>query len=326
MEEDGPQQAASEAQDAILLEGDQPVTLGARDQTTGPEETHPKSVEAKVDDLQSEITADPVLETTKIEDNKAEELIEVKDGHDTQDSGKDSVDSKESALKAPEQAVTSEASLPEIAESQNKDSEAEPKPLAEVKAVKEDPDKATEQNTEIVAEKVSSTTTTSEKVATPLPQSDHVKKSKDKSKKDKSEMEADMSTLFILDLMKQRKEKQMRKKKDDLINDLAMKKKQQMMDARMGKRVMTRPAFGGFVGVNAILAGSKHTSPATRRRTPKPRPVEPDVEIPPPERTDLLIMGIIRDKKEQAYHEAHQVMAEAAGVPSDDKWMAKFED
>jgi len=147
-----------------------------------------------------------------------------------------------------------------------------------------------------------------------------------KKTKDKSEVQGDMGTLFILDLMKQRKEKMMRKKKDDLINDLAMKKKQQMMEARMGKRVLTRPAFGGFVGVNAILAGSKNTSPVTRRRTPKPRSLEDEVDIPPPERTDLLIMGIIKDKKEEAYHKAHQVMSEQAGVPSDDKWLAKFGD
>eukprot|EP00093_Oithona_nana_P009327 09327.XXX_190168_189693_1 [CDS] Oithona nana genome sequencing. len=139
-------------------------------------------------------------------------------------------------------------------------------------------------------------------------------------------MQGDMGTLFILDLMKQRKEKMMRKKKDDLINDLAMKKKQQMMEARMGKRVLTRPAFGGFVGVGAILAGSKNTSPMTRRRTPKPTSLEDNVDIPPPEDCELLIMGIIRDKKEQAYHEAHQVMSEQAGVPSDDKWLAKFGD
>ena len=90
-------------------------------------------------------------------------------------------------------------------------------------------------------------------------------------------------------------------------NSLAMKKKQQMMEARMGKRVLTRPAFGGFVGVGAILAGSKNTSPMTRRRTPKPTSLEDNVDIPPPEDCELLIMGIIRDKKEQAYHEAHQV-------------------
>ena len=44
----------------------------------------------------------------------------------------------------------------------------------------------------------------------------------------------------------------MRKKKDDMINELAMKKKQQIMEARMGKRVLTRPSFGGFVGVGKL--------------------------------------------------------------------------
>ena len=65
---------------------------------------------------------------------------------------------------------------------------------------------------------------------------------------EKSEMSGMGDTLFILDLMRQRKEKLMRKKKDEMINDMAMKKKQQMMEARMGKRVLTRPATGGFMG------------------------------------------------------------------------------
>jgi len=143
---------------------------------------------------------------------------------------------------------------------------------------------------------------------------------------EKSEMSGMGDTLFILDLMRQRKEKLMRKKKDEMINDMAMKKKQQMMEARMGKRVLTRPATGGFMGVNAILAGSKHTSPAMRRRTPKPREIEPDINIPGPDNTEMLIMGIIRDKKEEKYHEAHQVKMEQAGVPSDEKCLAKFGD
>ena len=125
---------------------------------------------------------------------------------------------------------------------------------------------------------------------------------------EKSEVQGDMNTLFILDLIRQRREKTMRKKKDDHINELAMKKKEQMMEARMGRRVLMRPAYGGFAGVNAILAGSKCNSPApSRRRTPKPEMRDPQVDIPPPERTDLLIMGIIRDKREEKFHEAHHV-------------------
>merc|ERR1712051_905741 len=55
-------------------------------------------------------------------------------------------------------------------------------------------------------------------------------------------------TLFILDLMRQRKEKLMRQKKDEKINEMAMKQKQQKLEARQGMRVLTRPSFGGFVG------------------------------------------------------------------------------
>merc|ERR1711983_262258 len=202
-----------------------------------------------------------------------------------------------------------------IASEEVKSIEQVSKPNATLKDNEEPSDKTVD-----VAKSDISPTKKPEDVMSSAPK-DHAKKTKDKS-----EMQGDMGTLFILDLMKQRKEKMMRKKKDDLINDLAMKKKQQMMEARMGKRVLTRPAHGGFVGVGAILAGSKNTSPMARRRTPKPRSLEDNVDIPPPEDCVLLVMGIIRDKKEQAYHEAHQVMSEQAGVPSDDKWLAKFGD
>merc|ERR1740129_2735305 len=121
-------------------------------------------------------------------------------------------------------------------------------------------------------------------------------------------------TLFILDLMRQRKEKLMRQKKDEKINEMAMKQKQQKLEARQGMRVLTRPSFGGFVGVGAILANSRCTSPAPRRRT-TPKPQEPEVNIPGPDNTEMLIMGILRDKKEEKYHEAHNVRAEQAGVP-----------
>merc|ERR1712037_81478 len=46
-------------------------------------------------------------------------------------------------------------------------------------------------------------------------------------------------TLFILDLMRQRKEKLMRQKKDEKINEMAMKQKQQKLEARQGMRVDT---------------------------------------------------------------------------------------
>merc|ERR1712026_104413 len=53
---------------------------------------------------------------------------------------------------------------------------------------------------------------------------------KAENQEEKSEMTGMGDTLFILDLMRQRKEKLMRKKKDEMINEMAMKKKQQMIE------------------------------------------------------------------------------------------------
>ena len=39
---------------------------------------------------------------------------------------------------------------------------------------------------------------------------------------------ADMATMFIMDLMRQKKEKVMRMKKDEMINEMAMKQKAKM--------------------------------------------------------------------------------------------------
>ena len=43
-----------------------------------------------------------------------------------------------------------------------------------------------------------------------------------------TEVPADMATMFIMDLMRQKKEKLMRMKKDEMIMTMAMKQKAQM--------------------------------------------------------------------------------------------------
>ena len=45
---------------------------------------------------------------------------------------------------------------------------------------------------------------------------------------------ADMATMFIMDLMRQKKEKVMRMKKDEMINEMAMKQKERMNQGKMG--------------------------------------------------------------------------------------------
>lgn len=45
---------------------------------------------------------------------------------------------------------------------------------------------------------------------------------------DEIDVPADMATMFILDLMRLKKEKVMRMKKDEMINEMAMKQKERM--------------------------------------------------------------------------------------------------
>ena len=66
----------------------------------------------------------------------------------------------------------------------------------------------------------------------------------------------DMETMFILDLLRQKREKVMRMKKDEMIHEMALKKKQQMEDAKRGKMPLhSSTNFGGFVGVQNLTAG-----------------------------------------------------------------------
>ncbi len=71
-----------------------------------------------------------------------------------------------------------------------------------------------------------------------------------------SDYESDLSTMFILDLLRQKREKLMRLKKDELINEMAMKQKAKMAEAQ---------SHGGyfvcdgtrFRGVQQIIDGAK---------------------------------------------------------------------
>merc|ERR1712165_631422 len=63
------------------------------------------------------------------------------------------------------------------------------------------------------------------------------------------------NTIFILDLMKQRQEKLRRKKKDDMITEMALKMKKEKEEA---KRKGRQPGFvynaGGFAGVHNLIS------------------------------------------------------------------------
>lgn len=78
------------------------------------------------------------------------------------------------------------------------------------------------------------------------------------------DLDGSSSTMFILDLVRQRREKILRQKKDDLINQMALKKKREMEEAK--RREWQGPAakspgstlsvgfHTGFVGVEHLIS------------------------------------------------------------------------
>ena len=70
-----------------------------------------------------------------------------------------------------------------------------------------------------------------------------------------SDYESDMSTYFIIDLMKQKREKIMRLKKDELINEMARKQREKMAQARSSSHGVTDGT--GFAGVFGVMNSSK---------------------------------------------------------------------
>ena len=62
------------------------------------------------------------------------------------------------------------------------------------------------------------------------------------------------NTIFILDLMKQKQEKLRRKKKDDMILEMALKMKKEKEEAKRGQRSSYSYNSGGFAGVGVLTA------------------------------------------------------------------------
>ena len=73
---------------------------------------------------------------------------------------------------------------------------------------------------------------------------------------DAPKIAADMGTMFILDLLRQKREKVLRMKKDEMIHEMALKKKQQMEEAKRSHAPQSCAFnYGGFVGVQSLTAG-----------------------------------------------------------------------
>ena len=83
------------------------------------------------------------------------------------------------------------------------------------------------------------------------------------------DVDGSSNTLFILDLMRQQREKLMRKKKDEMINEMALKMKRQKEDAKRKGATTYSYSYGGFLGVEKLTKSggvSPKPSPRVQRK------------------------------------------------------------
>merc|ERR1719273_471289 len=74
------------------------------------------------------------------------------------------------------------------------------------------------------------------------------------------------NTIFILDLMKQKQEKLRRKKKDDMILEMALKMKKEKEEAKRKGGNTYSYNSGGFLGVHKLTSNKEGKSPQLHRK------------------------------------------------------------
>merc|ERR1712156_786007 len=84
------------------------------------------------------------------------------------------------------------------------------------------------------------------------------------------DIDGSSNTIFILDLMRQQREKLMRKKKDEMINEMALKMKRQKEEQKKSGTAKYSYSYGGFLGVEKLT--SQKAGPVQPGTSPKPSP------------------------------------------------------
>ncbi|XP_023349159.1 uncharacterized protein LOC111717923 [Eurytemora carolleeae] len=138
---------------------------------------------------------------------------------------------------------------------------------------------------------------------------------------EKSHVPEEMGTLFIMDLLRQKREKALREKKDAMINKMAAEQKKKMAEGRKepSSNLYTP---GGFVGIGALTSGSPKWNAGKRRQVEneddKPHAVQSDNE--------MFILGLLKEQSQEIKDRDHkEVSEEGLACASDVNYRKKFE-
>jgi len=128
----------------------------------------------------------------------------------------------------------------------------------------------------------------------------------------------EMGTLFIMDLVRQKREKAMREKKDAMILQMALAQKEKM--AQKNKESNVRSFSGGFVGINQLKTGTPVWTPRKKQREEEKTPEHHTAQS----ENELFILGLLKEQKQQLKNK-EKVSEESLACASDAVYRQKFE-
>jgi len=108
------------------------------------------------------------------------------------------------------------------------------------------------------------------------------------------DLDGSSNTFFILELMRQQKEKLMRKKKDEMINEMALKMKRDREEAKRKGATTYSYSYGGFLGVEKLTRGSANVaqpSPKPSRSNPKAILIDEAAAVPSDAKSRAMFEG-----------------------------------
>jgi hypothetical protein len=115
--------------------------------------------------------------------------------------------------------------------------------------------------------------------------------------------------MFILEVMRQKRDEAMRLKKDQLINEMARKQREQR-ERGAGHAGNACNDGTGFMGVPRPTAATTAPRPTFRWKKRVPPSEAGDEQQPPAmnaEQAELFIMGMIKEEREERALKDHQV-------------------
>jgi len=129
----------------------------------------------------------------------------------------------------------------------------------------------------------------------------------------------EMGTLFLMDLLRQKTEKDRREKKDIMIRQMALEQKQRKEEGK--QKNSSYPAMGGFVGIEKLTGNRTPVMSARRKK---------ELEIEEPDRpvegdNQMFILGLLKEQSQQKKDkERIEVNERSVLCVSDENQIKKF--